>query len=101
MIMAQLRMPNDAELQEIRDLWSKLGHGESRVSDDIAVELKHFITYSLRFVGMEAGLLHPRTEEPTIPEPSPVSISAHGAQRIRDTVKMCSLIMSLWDSNPR
>jgi hypothetical protein len=92
---AKIRVPTDEELKHVRELWLSCGPSALYSAPNIAVELKHYMDDSLRFIGIVAGL-HPLTGQPALRTPYPLRISEDGVKRLHQRIRLCSAIMALW-----
>jgi hypothetical protein len=65
-VVAQIRTPTNDEITRIRELWSALKQASLPASTDIGVELRTYLSHSVRIIGTIAGL-HPVTGKSALP----------------------------------
>jgi hypothetical protein len=95
--IAQIRIPTDEELNELRNLWIALGQQKLPTSTSLGDELQTYLRHAAFMVGMVAGL-KTLTNEVAWENESPISVSTHGVARLRDSARLWHRILPLWTS---
>jgi len=96
-VVAQIRTPTEDELKRMRDLWGALKQKPLPASTERGIELQTYLAHAARMVGIIAGL-HPVTGKPAVANKSPMTVSEDGVERLRDSARLWSAILSLWSS---
>ena len=93
--IAQIRTPTEDELNELRNLWTALRQQRLPASTSLSEELRSYLRHAVHMVGLIAGL-QTTTGQELWDNNAPLSVSVDGVARLRDSVRLLSLALSLW-----